>query len=186
MKDFLNLFIFSVIKPLWLRKLCVNLLGYTIIYMIIVYNRESALLISLFFSVFAYRKTQQQFQLNIKEEKRVDSPQKLNQYDNTILNHFIISLFCACLLSFNTWQVFVIQIIISLIFIFIYDIYKPSLIGRFYNLTSNPPLGYIMSAILHGILSGISTMLVYSLFLKMFNISESTILTTKQILSFIS
>ena len=86
MKDFLNLFIFSVIKPLWLRKLCVNLLGYTIIYMIIVYNRESALLISLFFSVFAYRKTQQQFQLNIKEEKSVDSPQKLNQYDKTQSN----------------------------------------------------------------------------------------------------
>ena len=78
----------------------------------------------------------------------------------------MISLFCACLFVFATWQMYILEALIGCIFIRIYDYYKPSLIGRFYNLKPNKILGSILGAILHGVLSGASVMILYYISVK--------------------
>ncbi|WP_104746478.1 hypothetical protein [Helicobacter bilis] len=94
-----------------------------------------------------------------------------NQAKPLILHDFaiiqlMISLFCACLFVFATWQMYILEALIGCIFIRIYDYYKPSLIGRFYNLKPNKILGSILGAILHGVLSGASVMILYYISVK--------------------
>lgn len=149
-EKFFNLFL--GFKPIWLRKILLNLLGFCIIYPILIYNRESAFLLSLFFSVFVYR--------NLKEYQQ--SHDFSSKCEDFAINQFIASLFCACLII-ATPYIFICQILIACVFLRIYDIYKPSLIGRFAHFTNNLAFGYIISAMLNGLLSGASVMIPYSL-----------------------
>ncbi len=139
--------LFYFIKPLWLRKILTNILGFVLIYPFLLYSAESAFLIALFFSVFAYKK-------------------KILQ--NSVIDQIIIASICGSL--FSTWHIkdidinplgiYALESILACIFIRIYDVYKPSFIGRFYKYDKNTELGYMLGAILNGILSGFSVLLV--------------------------
>ena len=74
--------LFYFIKPLWLRKILTNILGFVLIYPFLLYSAESAFLIALFFSVFAYKK-------------------KILQ--NSVIDQIIIASICGSL--FSTWHI---------------------------------------------------------------------------------
>ena len=102
---------------------------------------------------------------NTQDSINTNQPKPLIPHDFAIIQ-LMISLFCACLFVFTTWQMYILEALIGCIFIRIYDYYKPSLIGRFYNLKPNKILGSILGAILHGVLSGASVMILYYISVK--------------------
>ncbi|MCI7410130.1 hypothetical protein [Helicobacter bilis] len=102
---------------------------------------------------------------NTQDSINTNQAKPLIPHDFAIIQ-LMISLFCACLFVFATWQMYILEAFIGCIFIRIYDYYKPSLIGRFYNLKPNKILGSILGAILHGVLSGASVMILYYISVK--------------------
>lgn len=102
---------------------------------------------------------------NTQDSINTNQAKPLIPHDFAIIQ-LMISLFCACLFVFATWQMYILEALIGCIFIRIYDYYKPSLIGRFYNLKPNKILGSILGAILHGVLSGASVMILYYISVK--------------------
>ncbi len=102
---------------------------------------------------------------NTQDSINTNQAKPLIPHDFAIIQ-LMISLFCACLFVFTTWQMYILEALIGCIFIRIYDYYKPSLIGRFYNLKPNKILGSILGAILHGVLSGASVMILYYISVK--------------------
>ena len=102
---------------------------------------------------------------NTQDSINTSQAKPLIPHDFAIIQ-LMISLFCACLFVFATWQMYILEAFIGCIFIRIYDYYKPSLIGRFYNLKPNKILGSILGAILHGVLSGASVMILYYISVK--------------------
>ena len=102
---------------------------------------------------------------NTQDSINTNQAKPLIPHDFAIIQ-LMISLFCACLFVFTTWQMYILEAIFGCIFIRIYDYYKPSLIGRFYNLKPNKILGSILGAILHGVLSGASVMILYYISVK--------------------
>ncbi|RDU67546.1 hypothetical protein CQA53_00565 [Helicobacter didelphidarum] len=50
-----NLAILHIIKPLWLRKILASLIGFAFIYILIIFNRETAFMLSLLISAVIYR-----------------------------------------------------------------------------------------------------------------------------------
>lgn len=179
-----NLFILHRVKPLWLSKLIANIFGFIMIYPIVLHNKETALLLSLFLAAYIYKNIQnldsKNLDSNTTESNNTDSIDKTSNptikhadlaksfiiYDFAIMQ-LMISCFCACIFVFTTWQIYVLEAIFGCIFIRIYGYYKPSLIGRFYNLETNKILGNILGAILHGVLSGASVMMLYFLSVKL-------------------
>lgn len=186
-----NLFVLHKVKPLWLSKIIANMLGFIVIYPIVLHNKETALLLSLFLAAYIYRNAQEvqmqakqdlnkDFQKDSKNtqnmqeyprkntEKAADfkiSKESKNKFMQTqvqdfAIAQFMISCFCACLLVFTQWQIYVIQAVCGCVFLRIYDYYKPSLIGRFHTMRQNHILGGVLSAVLCGVLSGASVMLI--------------------------
>lgn len=102
---------------------------------------------------------------NTQDSINTSTAKPLTPHDFAIIQ-LMISLFCACLFVFATWQMYILEALIGCIFIRIYDYYKPSLIGRFYSLEPNKILGSILGAILHGVLSGASVMILYYISVK--------------------
>ncbi len=154
--SFWNLYLLHKVYPLWLRKVIANIIGFLIIYPFVLYNSETALMLSIFLSVFIYRKLQNKDYINDSVKNSSD----------LVIYQLLASLFCACIFIFNTWKIYVIQVFIACIFLRIYDFYKPSLIGRFYKIKDNIELWHTLSSILHGVLSGISVMIVHTIFNK--------------------
>lgn len=176
-----NLFVLHKVKPLWLSKLIANIFGFIAMYPIALHNKETALLLSLFLAAYLYRNMQiinvgQKNDFAIKDTDKIDSTIDCKndlyqmQINDFAITQFMISCFCACLFVFTTWQIYTIQALCGCIFIRIYDYYKPSLIGRFYemqiNRASNHIFGSIIGLILCGILSGASVMLIYFLYTR--------------------
>ncbi len=102
---------------------------------------------------------------NIQDSINTNTATSIIPHDFAIFQ-LMMSFFCACLFVFTTWQMYILEAIFGCIFIRIYDYYKPSLIGRFYNLKPNKILGSILGAILHGVLSGASVMILYYISVK--------------------
>lgn len=175
----LHLYILDRIKPLWLQKLVANILGFVMIYPIALHNKETVLLLSLFLAVYLYKNMQKIDSKSLAskttgssdtqttiESNHTNPTQTFIAHDVAIVQ-LMISCFCVCLFIFTTWQIYIVQVVFGCIFIRIYDYYRPSLIGRFYNLQPNKILGSILGAILHGILSGASVMLLYYVSIKL-------------------
>ncbi len=162
-----NLYILHKIKPLWLRKSIANIFGFLLLYPIVLHNKETALLLSIFLATYLYR-NMQSIDTHTTQDSKTSNNEVATQpiiHEFAII-HFMMSCFCACLFIFTTWQAYVIQALCGCIFLRIYDYYKPSLIGRFYAMQPNKILGSILGAILHGILSGASTALLHFLCLQ--------------------
>ncbi len=154
--DFWNLYFLNRIKPVWLKRCIANILGFLLIYPIVLYNTETSLMISIFLSAFVYK--------SIKNASQCD--RNIDKNREFLIYQFISSLFCACIFVFDSWHIYVMQVCLGCLLLRIYDFYKPSLIGRFYKLQTNIVLGYILSSILQGILSGISVMMLNVIYLK--------------------
>lgn len=132
----------------------VNLLGFVAVYFIGLFSLESAFMVALFVAIFAF--------------KKIDSIE--SSYLKNMLYECVIALFCASILNVNEWGKFAINMTLALIFIRIYDYFKPSYIGRFYNfktqdiesksILNNKNFYLVISAMLNGVLSAISTLLV--------------------------
>ncbi|RDU61524.1 hypothetical protein [Helicobacter sp. MIT 14-3879] len=177
-----NLFILGVIPQLWLRKILANIIGLLIAYPIILYNRESAFLLTLFFTAFVYKTLRKDKEResseaytdrnlcsdtdNDKESITQEQAQSRERQkdcftlDSLVVEQCIASLFCICLVVFTHWQDFILKALFSCVFLRIYDYYKPSIISRLYHLEQNRILGFVLSGVLSGILSGISVMVL--------------------------
>lgn len=126
--------------------------------------------------------------INIIESKLPQDSKNHNKTKDSIfinaLYQCVIALFCASIINTNEWQKYVIVSILSLICIRIYDYFKPSVIGRFYNfkklensqllsdknssqnkttLLTNMAFYRILSAILNGVLSAITALIILKL-----------------------
>ncbi|STQ85815.1 hypothetical protein LS73_004840 [Helicobacter muridarum] len=168
---FENLFILVIIPQLWLRKIIASAIGLLITYPIILYNRESAFLLSLLFATFVYKTLKKMSEKKLKITKDINIQEQETQRvgkeiggDNFqtpsgILDQFIAGLFCICLVIFADWQDFISKSCLSVVFISIYDYYKPSLIRRLYAFDKDRTLGFVLGGILNGVLSGVSVVI---------------------------
>lgn len=128
-----------------------NIICFVIMYFFMRFNVESAFMFALFIAIVLYKKLDS----NIKDSKLCQ-----------ILYQCVSALFCAVFFDISIMQTYIIQSSLALVFIRIYDIYKPSVISRFYNSPKNAEFSIALSSILIGILSSISVLLCFKILEK--------------------
>lgn len=159
--------VISAVVGIFLDIICFGLM-----YEIMGFNVESAFLFSLFIAIFTYKR----FEKFIESKKDSKKLIFLN-----LLYECNTALFCVIFFYSKDLNLYILCCIIALIFIRIYNFFKPSVIGRFYNFAlslessniknaffTNKALNFVISAILNAILCAISTLLCLKI-LEMFD-----------------
>ncbi|MWV62543.1 hypothetical protein DCO58_03635 [Helicobacter saguini] len=134
----------------FILNVLVGVVCFIVIFFIGRFNLETAFMFALFVAVFAFKKMDSKViefgvldSNNSKDSNSVkdsnagleSSGVKSSKDSNflSILYQCVIATFCSSIINTNEWQKFVVLSILALVFIRIYDYFKPSFIGRFYD-----------------------------------------------------